>query len=214
MLKLSTDNAEQQIEAELLIPLDQYLASGVHIGTQIKTKSMMPFIYRVRPDGLYVLDIKKTDERIRVAAKFIARYDPAEIVVVSARQYGKRPVERFCAITRTRCIAGRFIPGSLTNPEYKKYIEPKLLIATDPRADAQAISEATRAKMPVIALCDTDNNGYNVDLIIPTKNKGRKALSTIFWLLARQILRERGELPFDAEFPVKIDEFQTPIKVF
>ena len=194
--------------------MDQYLASGIHIGTQIKTKSMLPFIYRVRPDGLYVLDIKKTDERIRIAAKFLSRYEPNEIVVVSARQYGIRPVERFCAITKAQCRSGRFIPGSLTNPEYRKFIEPKILLATDPRADSQAIKEAINARLPVIALCDTDNNAANVDLIIPTNNKGRKALSTIFWLLARQLLRERGELPMDAEFPVKIEEFQTPIKVF
>ncbi|MHA1836063.1 MAG: 30S ribosomal protein S2 [Candidatus Odinarchaeia archaeon] len=196
------------------MPLDQYLASGIHIGTQIKTKSMMPFIYRVRPDGLYVLDVKKTDERIRVAAKFLARYEPSEIVAVSARQYGRRPVERFCSITRARCISGRFIPGSLTNPEYKKFSEPKVLLATDPRADSQAIKEAVKVRMPVVSLCDTDNNAYNVDLIIPANNKGRKALSTIFWLLARQLLRERGELPLDADLPVKIEEFQTPIKVF
>jgi len=175
---------------------------------------MEPFIYRVRPDGLYVLDIKKTDERIRIAAKFLARYKPEEIVVVSARQYGIRPVERFCAITRARCISGRFIPGSLTNPEYKKFCEPKVLLVTDPRADNQAIKEAVNVRLPVVALCDTDNSASNVDLIIPTNNKGRKALSTIFWLLARQLLRERGELPLDAEFPVKIEEFQSPIKVF
>jgi small subunit ribosomal protein S2 len=202
------------VDEELLLPLDQYLASGIHIGTQIKTKSMEPFIYRVRPDGLYVLDIKKTDERIRIAAKFLARYQPEEIVAVSARQYGKRPVERFCALTRAKCISGRFIPGSLTNPEYKKFAEPKVLLATDPRADNQAIKEAINARMPVVALCDTDNNSYNVDLIVPANNKGRKALSTIFWLLTKQLLIERGELPSGAEFPVKIDEFQSPIKVF
>ncbi|MHA1238537.1 MAG: 30S ribosomal protein S2 [Candidatus Odinarchaeia archaeon] len=201
---------DQPIEEEtLLISLDQYLASGIHIGTQIKTKLMEQFIYRVRPDGLYVLDIKKTDERIRIAGKFLARYDPEKILVVSARQYGQKPAEKFASLTRAKAIVGRFVPGTLTNPTYKKYMEPEILLVTDPRADMQAIKEATIARIPVVALCDTDNNAFNLDLVIPTNNKGRKALSTIYWLLTRQVLRERGELAPDEDPPVPVEEFQS-----
>lgn len=192
--------------------MDKYLANGIHIGTQVKTKSMRPFIYRVRPDGLYVLDIKRTDERIRIAAKFLARYKPEDIVVISARQYGQRPAEKFCELTRATPMIGRFVPGSLTNPASKDYLEPSVIMVTDPRADNQAIKEAVKTRLPVVALCDTDSNAANVDLIIPTNNKGRKALSAVYWLLARQLLRERGEVPPDAELSVSIEDFQAHLR--
>jgi len=173
---------------------------------------MRPFIYRVRPDGLYVLDIKRTDERLRVAAKFLARYNPEEIVVISARQYGQKPAKHFCDVTQAVSMVGRFIPGSLTNPSSKDYIEPSIIMVTDPRADSQAIKEAVKTRLPVVALCDTDSNATNIDLIIPTNNKGRKALSAVYWLLARQLLRERGEIPPDGELSVSIDDFQAHLK--
>ncbi|RLE50259.1 MAG: 30S ribosomal protein S2, partial [Candidatus Methanomethylicota archaeon] len=185
-----------------------YLAAGLHIGTRIKTKAMLPFIYRVRPDGLYVLDVRKIDERIRIAAKFISRYPPHKVVAVSSRQYGWRPVEKFCAITGAKPITGRFVPGTFTNPHLPHYIEPGIVIVTDPRADEQAIDEAAKMGVPVIALCDTDNRASFVELIIPVNNKGRKALALIYWLLARQVLRERGDIPPDGDIPVSIEEFE------
>ncbi len=193
---------------ELLIPLEQYLAAGVHIGTHICNKYMERFVYRVRPDGLYVLDVRKVDERIRIAARFISRYDPEKILAVSVRQYGGRPVEKFCSLVRCKPVTGRFIPGTLTNPRLQYYVEPDLLIITDPRADAQAISEAAEMGIPVVALADTDNKIEFIDLIIPANNKGRKSLALIYWLLARQVLRERGELAPDAELPVPVEEFE------
>lgn len=192
-----------------LIDFDTYLSSGVHIGTRQKTGAMAPFIYRVRPDGLYVLDVRKTDERILVAGKFLARFDSPSVMVVSARQYGQRPAQRFSEVTRTRAMVGRFIPGTFTNPHYKGYIEPSALVVTDPLADEQPMHEAAQVGVPVIGLCDTDNETADVDLVIPTNNKGRKALALVYWLLARQVLRERAELPSDKPFEVSVEEFET-----
>jgi len=188
------------------------LSAGIHIGTRIKTKNMEPFIYRVRPDGLYVLDIKKTDERIRVAAKFLSRFEPSKIAVVASRLYGRQPVRKFCELTGAIPIVGRFIPGSLSNPLYPNRIEPEVIVVTDPRADSQAVTEAAKVGVPVVALCSTDNNFEGIDLIIPTNNKGRKALATIYWLLARQVLRERGELASDQDLNVPIEDFQTKLE--
>jgi len=173
---------------------------------------MEPFIYRVRPDGLYVLDIKKTDERIRVAAKFLSRFEPSKIAVVASRLYGRQPVRKFCELTGAIPIVGRFIPGSLSNPLYPNRIEPEVIVVTDPRADSQAVTEAAKVGVPVVALCSTDNNFEGIDLIIPTNNKGRKALATIYWLLARQVLRERGELASDQDLNVPIEDFQTKLE--
>ena len=198
-------------EEELLLPRDTMLSAGIHIGTRMKTKDMEQFIYRVRPDGLFVLDVKKTDERIRVAAKFLARFEPSRIAAAAARLYAHEPVRKFCKVTGATPVVGRFIPGLLSNPLYPNRIEPNVLIVSDPRADAQAVKEAASVGIPVVALCSTDNDFSGVDLVIPTNNKGRRALAVIYWLLARQILRERGELPPDKDLPLTIEDFEAKI---
>ncbi|HDD63986.1 MAG: 30S ribosomal protein S2 [Thermoprotei archaeon] len=198
-------------EEELLIPLEKYLAAGLRIGTHSKNKFMQEFIYGVRPDGLYLIDVRKTDERIRIAARFITQYDPSKVVAVSARQYGQTPVKKFASLTGVIPIVGRFLPGTFTNPALKHYIEAELLIVTDPKADSQALTEAAKMGIPVIALCDTDNVPSYVDLIIPANNRGRKALALIYWLLTWRVLVERGDLPPDAEMPVPVEEFEAKV---
>jgi len=198
-------------EEELLMPRDTLLSAGIHIGTRMKTGDMEPFIYRVRPDGLFVLDVKKTDDRIRVAAKFLARFEPAKIAAAAARLYAQEPVRKFCEVTGANPVVGRFIPGLLSNPLYPNRIEPEVVIVSDPRADAQAVKEAASAGIPVVALCSTDNEFSGVDLVIPTNNKGRRALAVIYWLLARQVLRERGGLPQDKDLPITIEDFEAKI---
>jgi small subunit ribosomal protein S2 len=198
-------------EEELLLPRDTLLSAGIHIGTRMKTKDMEQFIYRVRPDGLFVLDVKKTDDRIRVTAKFLARFEPAKISATAARLYAQEPVKKFCEAIRATPVVGRFIPGLLSNPLYPNRIEPEVLIVSDPRADFQAVKEASSAGIPVVALCSTDNEFSGVDLVIPTNNKGRRALAVIYWLLARQVLREKGELPPDKDLPLTIEDFEAKI---
>ena len=192
---------------EYLVPPDDYLAAGVHIGTQVKTGDMKKFIYKVRQDGLYVLNIRMLDERIKIAAKFLSQYEPSKILVVSARQYGQKPARTFSKIVGTDCIVGRFIPGTLTNPLLKDYREPDVVLVTDPVIDSQAVNEATEVGIPVVAFCDTNNNASNIDLIIPTNNKGRKALALVYWLLAREILKIKGV----TDFPYKPSEFEAEI---
>jgi small subunit ribosomal protein S2 len=211
---VSKEKKEEEIassDEELLLPQDTLLSAGIHIGTRMKTQDMNQFIYRVRPDGLYVLDIKKTDERIRVIAKFLARFDPAKVVAVAARLYGRDPVKMFCDVTGATSILGRFIPGMLSNPIYPKRIEPGVIVVSDPKADAQAVKEASIMGIPVIALCSTDNEFRDVDLVIPTNNKGRRALAIIYWLLARQIMRERGEILADGDISLSIDDFEVKL---
>lgn len=197
---------------ELLITLDKYLAAGVHIGTHICTKFMEPFVYRVRNDGLYILDIRKIDERIRIAAKFLARYEPEKIAVVSARQYGQKPVLKFCSYVNCKPFIGRFMPGTFTNPSLKWYFEPDVVLLTDPRADSQALKEAAEIGIPIVSLADTDNRTEYIDLIIPANNKGRKSLALIYWLLARQILREKGIIPPDGDLPEPPTEFEVRLQ--
>ncbi len=196
---------------ELLVEEDMYLTAGVHIGTQVKNKDMLKFVYKVRNDGLYILDIRKTDERIRLAAKFLANYPPQDILVVAQRQYAQKPAAKLAEIIGAKAVVGRFIPGTLTNPELPKYLEPRVIFVNDPAADAQALREAVKSCIPVIALCDANNRTSYVDLVIPTNNKGRRALAFIYWLLTREILKARGDIKSDEEYKYTIEDFEAPL---
>ncbi|WP_418282075.1 30S ribosomal protein S2 [Halorubrum sp. DTA98] len=197
------DDVMPDDDVDLLIPVEDYLSAGVHIGTQQKTADMERFIHRVRDDGLYVLDVSTTDRRIRTAADFLANYNPEQILVTSSRQYGRFPAEKFADAIGARARTGRFIPGTLTNPDYAGYIEPDVVVVTDPIGDAQAVKEAITVGIPVIAMCDSNNQLSNVDLVIPTNNKGRRALSVVYWLLANETLDRRG-----ADTVFALDDFE------
>ncbi len=203
--------SENQNAQDLLIEEDVYLTSGVHIGTQQKSADMLDFIFKVRTDGLYVLDIKKTDSRLRLAAKMLAGFKPDEVLVVSARQYGQKPVRVFSNKIGCNAFPGRFVPGTLTNPMLDVYVEPKLIMVTDPAADQQALREAVKSRIPVIGLCDANNETKYVDLIIPGNNKGRRSLAVIYWLLTREVLKARGELSSNTDFKDEIKDFEATL---
>ena len=198
--EIESDNLEKMI-----------LSTGIRVGTPVKTKFMTPFIVRANPEGLYILDISKTLTRIDVAAKFIGRADISKIIVTSAREYGKTPVQKFCEATGASGIIGRFMPGTFTNPSLASYLEPQVVIVTDPQADQQAVLESTRAGVPVVAIANSDNVTSNVDLVIPANNRGRKALATVYWLLTREVLKKQGKIKSDNEMTVSIDDFETKL---
>jgi small subunit ribosomal protein S2 len=187
------------------------LTTGIRVGTQVKTKFMRSFITKASPEGLYMLDLDITLEKIKTAAKFINRLGADKLIVCSGRQYAETPIEKFCEVLGSKKLLGRFMPGTLTNPTLPYYIEPKLVLISDPQIDEQAITEATNAGIPVIGIANTDNITSNLDVIIPANNRGRKALATVYWLLVRQILIERGELKEEESMKYEIDDFETKI---
>ena len=195
----------------LLIDEDTFLTCGVHIGTKQKSKDMEPYVYKVRDDGLRILNVNLTSEKITEASNFLKDYEPKDVLVVSARQYGWKPAKKFADACGFTCIAGRFTPGRLTNPEMRFFIEPKLIVLTDPAADAQAFREAVNISIPVIAMCDSNNLTTGIDIVVPGNNKGRRSLALIYWLMAREILRIKGELPADGELEETIDDFEAPL---
>jgi small subunit ribosomal protein S2 len=205
----SADGQDTQ-PGELLIPEDTYLTSGVHIGTQQKSASMRRFVFKVRFDGLHVLDVRETDRRIRYAARFLARVPAERVLAVSQRQYGQKPVRIFSKTVGAVSFADRFVPGCLTNPNLPEYFEPKVLLVTDPATDQQALSEAVSIGIPVVGLCDVNNETRDVDLVIPANNKGRVALATVYWLLAREVLRARAG-GAEVDYQLTIDDFQAAL---
>ena len=181
----------------------QIFSTGIRVGTEVKTKFMTPFITKASPEGLYMLDLDITLSRIQTAGRFIKKFDINRVVVYSGRSYCKTPIEKFCELTGAKMMLGRFMPGTLTNPSLPFYIEPQLMIISDPRVDSQAVTEATNAGIPVIGVANTDNITSKLDLIIPANNRGRKSLATVYWLLAREILQDSKAIKYE------IDDFET-----
>jgi small subunit ribosomal protein S2 len=170
-----------------------------------KTEQMKEFIYTVRPTGLAVFNLRKVDERIRIAAKFLSRCN--NILVTTRKPVAFQAIKKFCEVIKCKAITGRFMPGMLTNPSYKGYSEVDVIFVVDPLTDSQAIEEAVKARVPIVALCNTFNETKDIDLIIPCNNVGKGSIAAVFWLLAREILKERGEIKSDKEFKYKIEEF-------
>jgi small subunit ribosomal protein S2 len=201
----------KKISEDMMISDEIYMTSGVHIGTRQKTADMKEHIYKVRNDGLYIIDINKTDKKINIAAKFISKFNPENILVVSVRQYGQKPIRKLAEYTGIKVLDGRFRPGTLTNPSAKGFIEPELLIVTDPLADSQALNEAMNIGIPVVGLCDTNNELKYIDIVIPTNNKGRRALALVYWLLSRAILKENGKIKSYENFKPTVEDFEAEI---
>jgi len=190
---------------ELLVPNDTYLKAGIHIGTKFKSKFMENFIYKTRADGLSVLNVQKIDERIRLMANMLSKYEPQDILVVSRRENGWLAVKLFQKATGVKIFAGRYPPGTLTNPKLKNYMEAKIVVVTDSWPDRNVVMDALKVGIPVIALCDTNNQANNIDLVVPCNNKGKKSLGLLFYILAKEYLKLRGH--DEKEMTVTMDEF-------
>lgn len=193
---------------QTLVDSETYLKSGAHIGTRYKTGDMKRYIFKIRKDGLKVLDVATLDGRVKIAAKFLARFPPEKILLVARKLYAQTPVKIFTQTINAKCVVGRFVPGTITNPKSASFVEPEVVVVAEPEPDGQAIEEARKAYIPVISLASTNNALRNVDLTIPINNKGRKSLALVFWLLAREYLKERGEIKSNEEFKKTIEDFE------
>ena len=186
---------------------EQFLSAGMHIGMKQQTKDMKKFIYKIRDDGLAVLDLQTIENRVKIAGKFLTKFN--RIMVVSRKAVGWKPAIKFAEAVNGKSVTGRFLPGTITNPYFPGYYEPEVVLITDPLIDVQAIDEAVKMRIPIVALCDTSNETASIDLIIPVNNKGRKALATVYWLLAREVLKNRGTIKEDEEFKQKPEDFES-----
>lgn len=183
-------------------------SSGIRVGTQVKTKFMKPFITKTNPEGLYLLDLDITEKKLKTAAKFINRTGTDKLIVCSGKKDAETAIKKFCEIVGSKKLLRRFMPGTLTNPSLPDYIEPKLVFISDPQIDEQAVIEATNAGIPVIGIANTDNITSKLDLIIPANNRGQKSFAAVYWFLAQQILKERGELKEGESMKYDIEDFE------
>jgi len=174
------------------------------------TKYLRGFVYKIRDDGLAVFNLRRVDARITVAANFLAGRE--NILVVSRKNNAADAILKFAEVTGAKAISGRFSPGTLTNPSYRDFFEPDVVISVDPLIDENAVREAKKKRIPMIALCDTFNEASDIDLIIPVNNNGKKSLALVFMLLAREILKNRGKIKSDADFKYTIEDFGADVQ--
>lgn len=192
----------------MLTDKENYLEAGVNIGSRQKVKDMEPFIFQVKKNNLAIIDLDKTDDRIKKTAELMARYEPDEVLVVSRKTLGHRAVVTFAEATGARRIFGRFMPGTLTNPNSDDFMEPQILMVTDPEEDRTAVVESVDANIPVVTIADTGNSLEYIDYAIPGNNKAADSIAQIYYLLAREVLKARGEIEDDDGFDYTVDDFR------
>lgn len=188
--------------------IQKLLACRVHLGTKNITKEMERYAFARRKDGIHVIDLHLTWQKLMLAARIlVAIENPQDICVISARPFGQRAVLKFAHYIGAHCIAGRYTPGTFTNHMQQNYLQPRIILVADPRTDHMSVTESTFVNVPVVGFCDTDSPVDNVDVAIPCNNRGAKAVGMLFWMLTREILRMRGTIPRSVAWEVKVDLF-------
>jgi len=192
---------------QFLVPLETYLKVGIHIGTKFKTKYMEPFIYKTRPDGLAVLNVQTINDRLKIAANFLSQYKPEEIMIACRRENGWKALKMFSELTGIKVFPGRYSPGMLTNPNLEDFTEAKVVVVADPWHDKNVVKDVMKVGIPLVALCDTNNTANNIELVVPCNNKGKKSLGLIFWILAKEYLKNTKIIKKDEDIKIKVDKF-------
>ncbi len=193
---------------DLLVTPEEYLKSGIHIGTRYKSKGMRKYIFKLRKDGLKVFSIETIDDKLRNLAKFLANYDMEKVVLIGRRVFAKTAIEKFCKITGAKSYTGRFIPGQFTNPQMRNFFEPQLIFIVESSLDKQAVHEAGKIDVPVVSLSSANNTLTNIDYTVPCNNKGKKSIALIFWLLTREYQVAKGIIKSKDEFTHKVEDFE------
>ncbi len=189
----------------MLVDKAEYLSAGIHMGMKGCTEYMKNFVYKTREDGLSVFNLQEVDNKINASINMLSKYN--KILVISNRESSAEAIRKFATLVNGKAIAGRFSPGTLTNPSYRNFYEPDIVVVVDAFTDKQGIEEAKKRRVPIIGLCGTMCSPENIDLVIPINNNSRKSLALFFWILARGIMKVKGSIKKDDEFKETLKDF-------
>lgn len=185
--------------------ISRLLNASTHIGSTNVNYQMQQYIYKRRADGVNIINLKKTHEKLLLAARaIVAIENPSDVYVISSRTMGQRAVLKYAHYTGATPIAGRFTPGAFTNQIQAAFREPRLLVVTDPRQDHQPVNEASYVNLPVIAFTNTDSPLRHIDIAIPCNNKAAHSIGLMFWMLCREVLRLRGIIPRNTPWEIEV----------
>lgn len=193
-------------ESKTLVPVEEYLTSGVHIGTKFKNGYSKKFIHKARADGLKIIDTEMIDERLKILINLLSKYDPSEFAIMGRRENAKKPLAVFSKLVGCDSFTGRYLPGKLTNSELEDFKEYKVVIVCDPLTDKNILNEAFSQGIFTVGFCDTNNRTNKLDLVIPINNKGKRSLALAVQLLAKHYLVNRGILK-ESDFTYTVDDF-------
>jgi len=188
--------------------VQKLLAVQAHIGTKNLEPSMERYVWKRRADGVHIIDLQKTWEKLVLAARIIAAIEhPTDICVISGKPFSQRAVLKFGHFTGANSLAGRYTPGTFTNQIQAKFMEPRLLVLSDPRTDHQPLTESSYVNIPTIAFCNTDSPVDYVDVVIPCNTKGKHAVGLLWYLLCREVLYLKNVIPRGTQWEVMPDLF-------
>ncbi len=189
----------------MLADKNDYLSAGIHIGMKACTAYMKRFVYKTREDGLCVFNLQEVDERIAKAISMLSKYN--KVLVVSHKDASAEAIRKFAELAGGKAVSTRFSPGTLTNPSYREFYEPDIILVVDPLVDRQAIEEAKKKRIPIVSLCGTSSEAVDIDLVVPINNNSKKSLALFFWILAKGVMKSKGIIKEDSEFTATLKDF-------
>jgi small subunit ribosomal protein S2 len=180
-------------KSDMLIDLEDYVKTGIYLGTRVVTPDMKKYVYRRRADGLAIFNTDLIDEKLKEGIEYLSKFNPEDVILVCKRQSGWKVAKKFEEVTGIRAFTKKYPAGIMTNTELEDFLETELTIITDHWLDKNALKDTLDVKKKVLMICGTNNFAHGANQIIIGNNKSGKSIGLIYYLLAKGYLKARGK---------------------